>query len=167
MSSHHPQRCKHALWGMALVLLSTCGPAAAEEKRPQPTKAQLQQLYVAYLSAEGYRPEVDDDGDVSFKSEGRSYFIGVDDKDSSFFRVCLPNIWTIESTEERAKVLAAADFATGDTKVSKIFTVSSYKNVWACTELFVARPEDFKGVFNRGMSALQHAREAFVNKMNE
>lgn len=154
------------MWAAVLALLAVSGQAA-EQKPPSAAKQAQQKLYMDYLEAEGYRPSIDEDGDVAFKREGRSYFIGVTEADNEFFRVCLPNIWTIESEDERKQVVAAADFATGDTKVAKVFTVSGYKNVWVCTELFVARPEDFKGVFGRAMSALAHAREAFVDKMNE
>jgi len=35
-------------------------------------KESLQQMYMDYLVEEGFRPEIDGDGDVHFKKEGRS-----------------------------------------------------------------------------------------------
>ena len=128
-------------------------------------KPGLQKLYVDYLSAEGYRPEVDEDGDVVFKREGMTYFINVAEDDQEFFSVVLPNIWPIESEEERAMVLAAADRANGKAKVSKVFSMDD--DVWVATELFVARPGDFTGVFQRALSAIDTATDIFTENMQE
>ena len=37
--------------------------------------------YVYHLKSEGYKPEVDKDGDIEFKKEGRTYFIELYDED--------------------------------------------------------------------------------------
>ena len=95
------------------------------------------------LSAEGYRPSIDGDGDVKFKREGRTYFIIVSEKDPEFFRLVLANIWEIENDVERSRVLQAADHSNAASKVSKVYIVKD--NVWVCVELFVAAPEDFRG----------------------
>lgn len=60
-------------------------------------------------------------------------------------------------------MLAACDAATGETKVAKIFTVRD--NVWGTIELFLERPEYFRGVFQRCMRALNVAVATFVEKM--
>jgi hypothetical protein len=145
------------------MLLAASNVTAQDTDRQTLSKAQLQRLYTDYLSEEGYRPEVDSDGDVRFKREGRLYFIGVSEEDPEFFRVVLANIWPIESEKERAQVLVAADESNAKSKVAKVYTVRD--NVWVCVELFVARPEDFKGVFRRAMSALDNGVAIFVEKM--
>lgn len=129
------------------------------------SKDDLQYLYTEYLTEEGYKPEIDSDGDVSFKREGRTYFIGVDEDDPEYFRVVLANIWPIESEGERRLVVLAADESNNRSKVSKVYTVKD--NVWVSIELFVAQPEDFKGVFRRSMSALDNGVSNFVKKMRE
>lgn len=139
--------------------------AAVAAEGSELDKTGLQKLYVDYLSAEGYRPEVDDDGDVVFKREGLTYFINVAEDDQEFFSVVLPNIWPIESETERAMVLAAADRANGKAKVSKVFTMDD--DVWVATELFVARPGDFTGVFQRALSAIDTATDIFTGNMQE
>ncbi|MBM4311584.1 MAG: hypothetical protein FJ119_11665 [Deltaproteobacteria bacterium] len=147
------------------MLLAASDVTAQEASIQTPSKAALQRLYTNYLTEEGYKPEVDDDGDVRFKREGRLYFIAVSDKDPEFFRVVLANIWPIESEKERVQVLVAADESNAKSKVSKVFTVRD--NVWVNIELFLARPEDFKGVFKRAMSALDTGVENFAKKMRE
>jgi hypothetical protein len=140
-------------------------PAPAAADAAKPSAATLQKLYTDYLTREGYRPEIDKDGDVQFRREGRVYFIIVGEEDPRFFRVVLPNFWKIESDTERAKVLMAADASNAKTKVCKIHTVSG--NTWASVELFVDRPEDFQPVFMRAMQSIEIGVRNFVEKMRE
>jgi hypothetical protein len=122
-------------------------------------------MYCDFLVNEGYKPEVDADGDVRFKSEGKWYFVEVDEKDETYFRICFPNFWGIENPEERLKVLAACDYANSRSKVAKLFTVRD--DVWASIEVFVAEPAGFKPLFTRCMAALQNGARNFVEKMRE
>ncbi|MDY0019503.1 MAG: hypothetical protein RBT47_05815 [Anaerolineae bacterium] len=126
-------------------------------------KKQKSQMYEEFLRGEGYLPQIDADGDVVFKAEGKVYLIIIDERDEEFFRIAFPNFWPIESPEERAKVTQAALDATASTKVAKVFPVQD--NVWATIELFCLPPENFKLVFRRSFSALQSAVTTFVGKM--
>ena len=125
----------------------------------------LQKMYVEYLADEGFRPEVDEDGDVQFKSEGRTYFIDVAEDDQLYFRVALPNIWPIENETERTQCYIACDYANAQSKVAKAYLVKD--NIWVGIETFIAEPEDFKVVFKRCMRELDGGVTRFVNKMKE
>jgi hypothetical protein len=150
---------------IVLVLIGAVMAQVDTSESLKKKEEQLQRLYTEYLAEEGYKPEVDSDGDVRFKREGRLYFIEVSEDDPEFFHVVLANIWSIESEKERLQVLAAADYSNAKSKVSKVHTVRD--NVWVSIELFVASPEDFKGVFKRIMSAFDNGVANFVNKMRE
>jgi hypothetical protein len=128
-------------------------------------KEQLQRLYTEYLSTEGYKPEVNSDGLVLFKREGRVYVILVSETDSGFFHLVLPNICKIEHEKKRAQVLAAADFSNANSKVCKVYTVQD--QVWVSIEIFVKSPEDFKGGFERAMGAMDIGLNNFVLAMRE
>jgi len=130
-------------------------------------KTERAKLYMDYLIAEGYRPYIDQDGDVVFKSEGRTYYIEVDEKDEEYFRLVFPNFWSIESDEELARVLYAANHATMATKVAKVYVRSDGKDTIAAIEMFVSPPENFKLTFSRAMSALRTGVNDFVNTMRE
>jgi hypothetical protein len=155
----------------ALVFLVTlsagCSLIAKSENPPAPkvTKSSLQNLYMDYLKNEGYRPEVDSDGDVEFKREGLTYFIVVDPDDPECFRLVLANIWKIDDEAERQKVLASADYSNAKSKVSKVYTVKD--NVWVSIEILVAHPEDFKAVFKRSLSALTNGEQNFTEDMRK
>jgi hypothetical protein len=130
-----------------------------------PSTEELQHAYMEYLAEEGYRPELDSDGDVQFKAEGKTYFIDVEADDPAYFRVVLPNIWAIEDEDERLRVLVACDHANATAKVAKTYVVRD--NVWVGIEVFLAAPDDFKRIFARSMSALGTGTSLFVKKMQE
>lgn len=127
------------------------------------SEAQLQNMYMEFLTEEGYLPEIDDDGDIRFKYEGRTYFIIVNETDQTFFQILLPNIYSIENEEKRAEVLAAADHANALSKVAKVHTVGD--NTYVSVELLVATPEDFKKLFKRSMSLMTNGMNNFANKI--
>ena len=128
-------------------------------------KESLQQMYMDYLVEEGFRPEIDGDGDVHFKKEGRSYYIIVNETDLEYFRLIFPSYWKIEDENERMRVLVAAEVANRTSKVAKTFIVGD--SVTSCAELFVAEPEQFRHVFNRALAALEHGVSTFAGKMKE
>jgi hypothetical protein len=146
------------------MLLASTDVTAQENNRQKPSKAEIQRLYMDFLTEEGYKPDVDQDGDVKFKREGKTYFIAVNETDPEFFRVVLAGIWPIENEKERAQVLVAADESNAKSKVSKIFTIKD--NVWVSIELFVSRPEEFKAVFKRAMSALDNGVRNFATRQS-
>jgi len=129
------------------------------------TEEDFQKFYMEYLSSEGYKSEVDSDGDVMFKKEGLTYYIIVNASDDEFFELALPNIHQVENDSDRAKSLAAADYSNAKSKVSKVYLVGD--NVWVTVELFVASPDGFKDVFQRSMSAVLNGANNFIEKMGE
>ncbi len=122
-------------------------------------------MYRHFLIEEGYAPKVDEDGDVTFKFEGASFFIAVDEEDDQFFRIVLPNFWPIESEDEREQVAAAALRATMNAKVAKVFPIRD--DTWATVEMFCSPPETFKPVFRRCLRAILAAVENFREGMLE
>ncbi len=130
-------------------------------------RQQLTKMYSDYLTAEGYQPTIDADGDVRFKSEGFTYYIIIDDKDERYFRLLFPNFWSIDDGEELARALVAANYATMVTKVAKVYVRNDGKDTSASIEMFVDPPEQFAKTFPRCMSALRTAVNTFVEKMKE
>ena len=129
------------------------------------TKGELADIYSDFLTRQGFRPEIDKDGDVKFYFEGGLYYILISEKDPEFFRLVYPNFWEIENDQEKMKATIAASFATADTKVAKVFVLRD--NVWASVESFFESPDHFMGVFKRSMSALRTAVSTFRDNMKE
>jgi hypothetical protein len=149
---------------LSLILLGALASFTAPPAKAQNGDA-LRAIFKNFLAEEGFRPEVDDDGDVVFKREGRVFFIDVHEDDPEFFMIALPNIWPIESAEERIQVLSAAAHTNENEKAAKVFTKKD--DVWITIEMFVNDPEDFKTVFDRSLEAIDSAVDTFVARMKK
>jgi len=123
----------------------------------------LQQHFMDYLTEEGFRPDLDTEGDIHFKCEGHHYYILFNHKDRLFVRLFCPPFWKIESEEEQQKALEAAQYATRRCKVCKVCT--NGENVCATIEMFVAEPAHATAIFPRAIAALQYGVSCFVSKM--
>jgi len=138
----------------------TAAELPAEETLP-PSPPSDAGPHFAFLAAEGFRPEVDEDGDVRFRHEGRTLYLFRDEKDRDYFRVALPGAWECESPEEESRALAAVNAVNRDLKTVKCVLVDGV--VWASVEQFFDPPEAFGPVFTRLLdvigSAAWHVRE--------
>ena len=140
---------------------------SADDMKEKPTKQALQKLYSDFLKEEGFIPELDSDGDVRFKYEGKVYYIDATNsaKDPEFFRIVFPFFWKIESETERIRAFATCADVNASMKVAKVFITRD--NTSISIELLLAKPGDFKPVFKRSMTILGDARNKFVTKMRE
>ena len=68
------------------------------------SKKYLQDVYIKILKSEGYRPKIDNDGDVRFKKEGSTYYFSIDEDDSDFLRLVLTNIYEIDGEKDAEKL---------------------------------------------------------------
>jgi hypothetical protein len=128
-------------------------------------KIELQEMYMDYLRQEGYAPSVDSDGDVAFKSDGRTYYIIVDEGDPVYFKIMFPNFWEIESGAERTNASAVIMSVNRGVKVAKVYIGSNdYATIIA--DIYLDAKEDFSRHFPRMFSAIQTARQNFINGMN-
>jgi hypothetical protein len=148
-----------AFFAFAFLLLGSVAITA------EATQKQLQDKYSAILKEEGYAPKIDEDGDVQFKYEGKTYYILINEEDPTFFELIYPSFWKIESEEERSRAYIASSYATMDTKVAKIFPTET--NTTATIEMFVSDPGDIQQHLDRILRALRTAVEKYKGKMNE
>jgi hypothetical protein len=79
----------------------------------------LAEHYVKFLAQEGFRGEIDSDGDVQFKYQGKPYWIDVQEDDEEFFRIILPKVWQLDEPGEAERAYEAAILATSSIKVSR------------------------------------------------
>lgn len=153
---------------LAGLTLSTIGTASFPEPA-QANDAVATKVYTDFLAARGIESTVDSDGDVQFKitrgERTSTMILFVDSKDPTFFRIVLPNIWPIESIEERARVLRAANDVTRDMKVAKAYVVDD--NVWIAVELFVPGPAAWQAAFDRVLTVIEEATITFVKQINK
>ena len=90
-----------------------------------------------WLADEGYRPYIDEDGDVSFKAQGYYFYISVVDSDPDYLQLVMPGIKTIDMDAEDSIVatycaLAACNEMTRDKKLVKAYMSDSGKVSLTC-----------------------------------
>ncbi len=148
---------------MTLLLGFMALVAFAPKAEAQWTKEKIQNLYTNFLIGEGLEGTIDSDGDVQFEYNERTYFLEVNEEDQEFFRLVLPNIWPIESIKEGLEVVQACDVVNRSMKCTKAYVTND--NVWVAVELFIERPDDFEGVFQRCLTAIENGIDKFVEEM--
>ena len=137
-------------------------PAPAEPTAPTTTKLDL---YREHLASEGFRPEVDEDGDLSFRHERKSLCIFVHEDDRTFFRLAFPAFFECEGPEEEARALRVANRLNKSLKVGKLVIADGY--AWVNVELFFDEPADFRPVFDRCLDLVGSMAFDFRRLMQE
>lgn len=118
-----------------------------------------------FLEEEGFRPKFDDDGDIIFKYEGKTFIIEFDASDEHYLRLMLPNFWELESDYEKNQAIKIALDITKTIKVAKVFSVEDC--IWSSAEIFLPNEESIKPIFNKIIGAVSAAAALFANRMND
>ena len=127
------------------------------------TDVELQQIYIGVLTQNDIEGWVDEDGDVQFEYEEKSYFIAIYEDDPEFFQLSLFNIWPIETVVESSQVLLALDMVNRDHKVVKGYTIDD--DVWLAVEIFLSSPFEASTIFQRSLESLEEAVDTFISGM--
>jgi len=105
-----------------------------------------------WLSSEGYKYDVDGDGDIHFKYQGKNFFF-TSDGDEQFFRIIMPNIYDVDN--DREKVLEVCNDITANLKVGKAFLVGDH--MWLSIEMFLDSTPEVGDFFERCLEILMAA----------
>ena len=119
-------------------------------------RREMRASYMSYLTAEGYLPSIDDDMDIKFKSEGKTYYIFVKSKSSFVLARVIGNdagcsdvaLKAVNKVNSRFRNVTAYLFDSCDGMVVK--SVSWLKN-----------EDDYKGdVFRSSLDIVNNAVQA-------
>ena len=113
---------------VSLVLM--CGAFCYADAQDPSMLPRAARIAYNWLSNEGYRPYVDEDGDVSFKAQGYYLYISVDSDDPEYLQLVMPAIKTIDMDAEDSIIatycaLAACNEMTRDKKLVKAYMSDS------------------------------------------
>lgn len=103
-------------------------------------------LVLQWLQDEGYKHQVDEDGDVPFRYEGKGMYF-FPDEDESFFRLAIPNVYECESEEDHVRILEVCNSLNKDYKVLKVFLVN--QKLWFAIEMFIDNTPNLNDFFDR------------------
>jgi hypothetical protein len=129
-----------------------------------PTWKERARVFHEILAKEGYRPEIDADDDIHFKSEGYNYWIlGTDDE--QFVQITLPNFWSIEDDDELGRALLAASAVSRGIKIAKVYARGDLADMFITAEQFLARDQDLAVIIDRLIGTVRAARDMFSTEM--
>jgi hypothetical protein len=109
----------------------------------------LQEKYMAFLSEEGYRPILDDQGYIVFQFEGSNYALQFEENPNNklIFTINLGFSYGFKSNEEKARALSLANFINRSLKVGKMWVNTDVGSVNVVIGLFIANEDDLKIFF--------------------
>lgn len=128
--------------------------------------ANLKQRCIEILREEGYCPSIDDDGDVKVKVQGLTMYIRTSDNDEEFLKVWLPNIWSIENDNERAKLHWVANKLNREYKCGKVYLTDEDTHI-VC-EIFISDTDNkLKSIVVRCLMILAQMRGELAQIMRQ
>jgi hypothetical protein len=126
-------------------------------------REELGSAFKEFLEELNYQPKIDKDGDVNFKLDNKFYYIQVNEKDPTYFKVCYPDFIEINSKTKYQSAVFAANIANRKTKNAKIVVYEDY--IVAYSGSFISNFEDYKGIFSRGILVIKTAMRHFLDAM--
>lgn len=114
----------------------------------------------------GYKPIIDNDGDVFFRVQLKGFYILGTRNDNDHISVHFPQFWDIEEGED-VKYLAACNKLTRELKLVKIFIDDSLKSVSANCEFYCTDMESMRNNIEHSIKILCIIRSIFRRTLNE
>lgn len=121
---------------------------------------------MATLEKMGYRPELDNDGDILLRYQMKSIFVLTGDEDDSYVSVMLPQFHEIEEGKETL-VLAVCNKMTRELKLAKVYVDQTFKNVSATCEFYYANEESLEQNLRQSLQLLGIVRTVLRKNMDE
>lgn len=91
------------------------------------------ELILRVIEGLGYKPQVDDDGDVMIRYQMKTIFVLVGDEDDTYTLLTMPNFCDVEDGAEHI-ALAVCNKLTRDLRLAKVYVDQTFKFVSANCE---------------------------------
>lgn len=124
------------------------------------------ELIIQILEKLGFKPEIDDDGDIMVRYQMKTIYVFVGDEEDSYVAVLLPQFHEIEAGEETL-VLATCNKMTRELKLAKVFVDHTFKNVSASCEFYYANEESLEHSLDKSLQMLGIVRSQFRKNKTE
>ena len=123
------------------------------------------EVYEQWFKNNGIIYNIDEDGDLHFKYQTCNFYILNPKEDTMFLHIILPNIWSIDSEEERANAMQVANELNMNRKALKVFITQS--NTILTVVMFIDSTPDVEDFMERILDILITGRQLFAQKMHE
>lgn len=117
-----------------------------------------------FLTEEGFRPKLDDDGDVYFKYEGMTYLLLTASNEPTVLTLVLPYFWPLEDAAERTRALEAAMVAHRHVRIGRVTVLED--NVSASVNAYLPDGDSFRAVLLSSVDGLKYLAGKFREHMH-
>ncbi len=114
----------------------------------------------------GYKPTVDDDGDICVRYQMKNIFFMTGSEEEQYVTAILPQFQEVNEGEE-ALALAVCNKVNRDTKLAKVYIDQTFKSVSASCEFFYTDMESLKNNVEYTLVILGMVRSAYYNAREE
>lgn len=114
----------------------------------------------------GYKPTVDDDGDIRVRYQMKNIFFMTGSEEEQYVTAILPQFQEVNEGEE-ALALAVCNKVNRDTKLAKVYIDQTFKSVSASCEFFYTDMESLKNNVEYTLVILGMVRSAYYNAREE
>lgn len=135
-----------------------------QETPPAVTPTRYATEVLEFLAEEGFRPSLDDEGDVVFKFEGGWYFLITSKEDATYFALYHLRFWSLDDAAERLRAHEAAAQAHMRIRVGRITVLDD--NVSASVDAYLPDDQAWRDLLMRNLSGLQAVVGAFREHMH-
>ena len=124
------------------------------------------EMILSVLEKKGYKPEIDNDGDIFIRYQMKSIFVIVGNVEDNYVAVLLPQFHEITESEETL-VLATCNKMTRELKMVKVYVDQTFKNVSATCEFFYSDKKSLEDSIGHSLELLGVVRSVFRRNKNE
>lgn len=123
-------------------------------------------MLMGILEDMGYKPQIDQDGDLLIRHEMKSIYVIVGDEDDPRVVLLLPQFVEVEE-DEIVLVLTACNNVTREIKMAKVFLERSLKAVSASCEFYYTDEDVIRLNLSHALTILGMVRSIFRNTKAE
>lgn len=123
------------------------------------------ELLMSLITKMGYRPELDDDGDINFCFQMKQVYVLTTDDDTKYVSVLLPKVYAIEEGQE-AMILGICNKMSREMRVVKTFIDDTMKYVSCSYEFFYNEEDELEHQLESALNVCAVLRSFFKRELN-
>lgn len=124
------------------------------------------ELILRVIEGLGYKPQVDDDGDVKIRYQMKTIFVLVGDEDDTYTLLTMPNFCDVEDGAEHI-ALAVCNKLTRDLRLAKVYVDQTFKSVSANCEFYYTDEASLKLNIENSLKILGVVRTLYKKTQDE
>lgn len=124
------------------------------------------ELILRVIEGLGYKPQVDDDGDVKIRYQMKTIFVLVGDEGDTYTLLTMPNFYDVEDGAEHI-ALAVCNKLTRDLRLAKVYVDQTFKYVSANCEFYYTDEASLKLNIESSLKILGVVRTLYKKTRDE